>query len=99
MQVVNFKGVTFMAVNAKPRPAVRQRVIERAKAGVCLHCESPATRVGLCDHHYHDYRMELIAKSETEREVWIGEQIREGNVLKAGEIRRIKKASPFREGE
>jgi Fe-S cluster assembly ATPase SufC len=88
-------GFTIMAIDVSPKRTIRKQVEERAATGLCLHCDKPAARLGLCNSHYHQFRMTLLQKAEADRELWKGRQIREGKVLPSGYVRQLDIDNPF----
>lgn len=87
-----------MAIDVEPKRTVRKQVEERAASGLCLHCDREAERLGLCGTHYHQYRMSLLQKPASEREVWKARQIRDGKVLKTRQGQRLY-PNPFASDE
>ena len=92
-------GIRVMAIDMAPKRTIRKQVEERAATGLCLHCERQATRLGLCNSHYHQYRMTLLRQDGADRELWKGKQIRDGKVLPSGFVRQIDVDNPFTDEE
>ena len=92
-------GFMVMALDTRPKRTIRKQVEERAATGLCLHCDGKATRLGLCNHHYHQFRMTLLQKQEAERELWKARQVREGKVLRTRQGQRTDIANPFEDEE
>lgn len=88
-----------MAIDVEPKRTVRKHVEERAASGLCLHCEKAAERLGLCNSHYHQFRMALLQKPMADREIWKAQQIRDGKVLRTRQGQRLDMDNPFDDEE
>lgn len=92
-------GFIVMTMEAKPKRTIRKQVEERASTHLCLHCNEPVFRRGLCPHHHHKFRMKLLSKPAAERGTWEQEQIREGKILPPGFVRQLGVDNPFEDEE
>ena len=71
-------------------------VEDRVRQGVCLLCERQATRRGLCMNHYQTFLRRMSDKGAREDQLQFEAScIREGLVLPAGEMRKLKSDDPF----
>ncbi len=77
--------------------AISKVVTDRAKTGVCLHCESTAKKRGLCSKHYEQFRRAKAAIPRSEQADWEVEQIRDGKVLNGLQILEIRSTNVFSE--
>lgn len=78
MDLIEWLG--FMAADIEVLPKFRKLVAEKLAAGDCLKCDKKATRRGLCDHHYHRYRMDKKDVAKSRRAAF------EANAIRTGEI-------------
>lgn len=74
-------SVSVFVMDVRPKPSTRKIVEERDERGVCLLCEKPAVRRGLCDCHYARFRMAKLDVAREKRAEFEAQQIREGRVL------------------
>lgn len=88
-------GITVMAIDTKPRLGIRKRVKQRVATGLCLHCDAEATRLGLCNRHYAQFRIERLKRPEAERALWEARQVRAGKVLRTRQGQRVDLKNPF----
>lgn len=93
------RGFIVMALATAPKRTIRDEVDKRAATGLCLHCDQPIHRRGLCTHHYHEFRMLLKDRAPDDRDTWEDRQIREGKILSAGYIIGVGATSPFDDEE
>lgn len=77
--------------------SVSKGVVERAKAGLCLHCESKSVKRGLCCKHYEQFRRAKADQPKADRADWEVDQIRDGKVLNGLQIIEIKGTNVFAE--
>jgi hypothetical protein len=85
----------LMATEPKLSGKIRAKIELRIKAGVCLCCDRPATRRGLCVAHYHQYRRALQARDKVERVDFESRAIRAGKVLARHTYAAIRRGDPF----
>ena len=76
---------------------ISKTVTDRAKTGVCLHCESAAKKRGLCSKHYEQFRRAKAALPRREQADWEVDKIREGKVLNGLQILDIRSTNVFAE--
>lgn len=76
--------------------SIAKAVQEKARAGECLHCKAKAnSNRGLCVAHYFAFRRKLMSLPKTKRSAFESEQIREGRILAAGQLRELKTKDAF----
>ncbi len=80
---------------AKPKRSVAAVVLERVKAGKCLHCDADEHELGLCRRHVYRFRLEMAKLPLDEREKFRAEMIRDGKVLAPYEGRKMREENPF----
>lgn len=97
--MTTFSGLTVMALDMQPKRTIRKQVEERAATGLCLHCDEEAERLGLCNSHYHQFRMAYLEQDRANREIWKAQQIREGKVLRSRQGQRLDLENPFESEE
>lgn len=68
-------------MDARPRPAIRKQVEERDQLGLCLLCDSPAHKRGLCTKHEGRWRRARVKRPANQRLTFDAKQIREGRLL------------------
>lgn len=78
MDLIEWLG--FMAADIEVLPKFRKLVAEKLAARECLKCVAKATRRGLCDHHYHRYRMDKKDVAKSRRAAF------EANAIRTGEV-------------
>jgi hypothetical protein len=78
---ISTEWIDLMASDVEPLPKYRKRVEERDALGLCLLCDKPATRRGLCDSHHYQFRMERLGTPKTRRRVYENERIRNGTIM------------------
>lgn len=72
-----------MVMEARPKPGLVKLVIERDESGLCLLCDEPARKRGLCTCHYGRWRTARseVSGRECERLAFDAKQIRDGKLL------------------
>jgi len=90
-------GITFMAIDVKPKLGIRTKVKERHESGQCLHCDQEAVRLGCCQLHYQRFRSEMNKLPLSERELFKARQIREGKIAPSRQGQRIDLKNEFAE--
>lgn len=93
--LTTFRGISVVVMETKPKASVRKRVEERLAAGLCLHCDDEATRLGCCVRHYHQFRTAWLKVGPDERAVFRAQQIREGNIAESRQGQRTDIKNPF----
>ena len=78
-----------MASDIEVIPKLRKLVAEKTAKNECLKCEKQATRRGLCDHHYHRYRMDKKDVAKSRRAAFEVQAIRSGELLPDRQGQRI----------
>jgi hypothetical protein len=75
--------MSVMVMEARPKPGLIKLVIERDESGLCLLCDEPARKRGLCTCHYGRWRTARMehSKRECERLAFDAKQIRDGKLL------------------
>lgn len=81
--VMNFKGLTVLIMDAKPRPAVRAKVKEKVESGECLLCSEKAApgRRGLCQLHYGRFHRAMKDFAKADRPAEEAKKVRDGELL------------------
>lgn len=79
MDLIDWLG--YMAADIEVIPKLRKLVAERRAAGMCLKCDSNAARRGLCQHHYHQFRMAKLQTAKNRRAAFEAQSIRSGELL------------------
>lgn len=78
------------------KKSLSKQVREKAKQRKCLICGKDATgNRGLCVAHYLQFYRAMNSLPKRQRRVFEEEQIREGRILAAGQVREIKNPNPF----
>lgn len=81
---------------ATARKGKASEVEKRVKSGRCLLCNTAAQRRGLCMSHYQTFLRRLSDKGDKVAQAeFEAACIREGLVLAAGDVRKIKTDDPF----
>lgn len=75
--------------------SLKSAVVDRVKTGKCLHCEDAATKRGLCDRHYIQYRRAFHQQPTKERMDWEVTQVSDGKILPVGFVVRMKSTNVF----
>lgn len=75
--------------------SLAERVRERVKQGLCLLCESPLARRGLCTRHYQVFQRKLRSIPRSTRATFEIRMIREGKILAVNQVREIMAENPF----
>jgi hypothetical protein len=75
--------MSVMVMEARPKPGLKKIVEERDESGLCLLCDRPALKRGLCTCHYGRWRTARAEHSsrECERLAFDAKQIRDGKLL------------------
>lgn len=75
--------MSVMVMEARPKPGLKRIVEERDDSGLCLLCDQPARKRGLCTCHYGRWRTARLehSKREAERLAFDAQQIRDGKLL------------------
>lgn len=89
-------GATVMIVDQKARLGIRKKVLAKVEANVCLCCDLPAHRRGLCDRHYYLFRSAQFALAPHDRPVNEARMIRAGKLLPSRQGQIIRSKNPFR---
>lgn len=97
MQMTCLDGITFMAIDVKPKLGIRTRVKERLESALCLHCDDEAERLGCCTLHYQRFRTEMNKLPLSERELFKARQIREGKIAPSRQGQRVDLKNEFAE--
>lgn len=71
------------------------RVRERVRSGICLVCESPSARRGLCTRHYQVFQRKLRSLPRSSRAGFEIKLIKEGKILAVNQVREIMADNPF----
>lgn len=90
MDLIDWLG--FMSADIEVIPKLRKLVAEKVRKNECLKCEKQATRRGLCDHHYHRYRMDKKDAPKSRRAAFEVQAIRGGDLLPDRQGQRINHA-------
>lgn len=80
---MNFKGVTVLIMDAKPRPSVRGKVKQKEESGECLQCGDKAApgRRGLCQLHYGRFHRAMRDHAKGDRPALEAKMIRDGDLM------------------
>lgn len=84
-----------MSGTVTAKRSLAERVRDRVRKGVCLVCESPSARRGLCTRHYQVLQRKLRSlprRSRASHEIHL---IKEGKVLAVNQVREILADNPF----
>lgn len=88
------KWIGMISTTAKR--SLRERIKDRVRANKCLLCDGEAKGSrGLCNAHFLQFYRKLNTFPKSQRPEFEAEQIQEGRILAAHEIREIKHPSPF----
>jgi hypothetical protein len=88
------KWIAMIATTAKR--SLVARINERVREKKCLLCDSTATGPrGLCNAHYLQFYRKRNTLPKSKRPEFESEQIEEGRILAADQIREIKHPCPF----
>jgi Fe-S cluster assembly ATPase SufC len=93
--LTSIQELIVMATRARPPSKTRHKIEDRVRMGICLCCDRPASRRGLCVRHYHQYRRTLLARAEADRVDFERRAIQAGKVLPRNKAAEIKRPNPF----
>jgi len=93
--LTSVQELLLMSAEPKPSRKIRGKIEARIRTGLCLCCDRPATRRGLCVAHYHQYRRALLNRDKVDRIDFEQRCIRAGKVLARNQAAGIKRGDPF----
>lgn len=91
------EGMFFMIKTPEPRKAIRASVEEKLRKNECLLCDGAASRRGLCNMHYQQYRSAMVGLPPEKRQVVEAELIREGKLAPDRQGQRLASRNVFRD--
>lgn len=89
MDITEWIGI--MSADVEPSPKYRKRVAERDAAGLCLKCDSPSARRGLCNSCYHRFRMDRLETPKNKRLMFEHGLVRKGELMPDRQGQRIER--------